>query len=492
MVLLAGSWFIGYAFSNKWLGNTTRILLSLVAGFAIYAQGISILKKRSKAGQTLILLGEAILILALFAGYQLYALFPASVAFALMVIVTGMTVLIALFCNLENLALGSIVATMIIPFFIYGDGSKSLFLISYILLIDIASLLMLMIRGWGKTFQVAWLGTLISSILLYFMSNNEIVYFFIAIFYLIFFLPAAYAACGKIDIKLPLNGILILISSTLALIIWIEGLLPFKWSVSYYSIFALLSIYFSYAMVKNWDDLHKNRTALKFVFGTIFSLNAMIFFSMATASITQNNDLSIQIISYFIQTLLAMGIASFVFSAPTATIGLFFYFLIPADLLLAKYPDILYTPFYTWDFAAICTATLFFPIAYWILHKTPIPPNLFDLHKLISAILGIFTGLFLMSLIWNICHNIIPNTNVARSIALMIYVIAGEALIYIGNVKQFKNLRYGGMLIIILVILRLFLDEIWMMPIIIRIITFIVTGFLLIGTAWFDKKSSTS
>ena len=74
----------------------------------------------------------------------------------------------------------------------------------------------------------------------------------------------------------------------------------------------------------------------------------------------------------------------------------------------------------------------------------------------------------------------------------MIYVIAGEALIYIGNVKQFKNLRYGGMLIIILVILRLFLDEIWMMPIIIRIITFIVTGFLLIGTAWFDKKSSTS
>lgn len=490
LVILAGGWFVGYAFTNDWIGETGRIVLSSVAGLLVYLWGLKTLKKNPRVGQALIILGEAVLMLSLYAGYQLYALLPAATAFSMMVAIAAFTTVISVINSLEGLGLASVIAAMIIPFLFNEDHPNYTFLMSYVLLIDIAALLMLLRRGWGKVFHAAWLGTLVYSFSLYYADLTNL---FIVTFYLLFFLPAALSACGMIDKKLPFKGALILISSLFALIFWVEYYVAFKWSLTFYSAAALLSFCFSYLMAKNWDRIHSKHTTLKYMLGIIFGINVMTFILMANSAINLTYDINIQIIGNSIATLIAVAVALYVLQAPAAAIGVAFYALVPVVMLAGRYPGILYAPINSLDFVTLCVTPLSFGLACLILYKTKISKvsaELSSLHRLVYVCLGILTGIFFMRLIWNLCHNSIETASIARGVALVIYILIAEALIYLGNLKQLKNLRLGGIAIIIFVIWRLLFKEVWEMPIIIRTITFVVTGVLLIGTAWFDKRSS--
>ncbi len=494
LVILAGGWFVHYAFAHDWIGKTTRVVFGFISGAILYFTGLWLMRKQPKGGQALIILGEAIAIIALFAGHQIYFILPILPTFLLMLAVVNFTAIIAIKNHLEGLGLSSIVFAAIIPMLINADSPNNTFLMLYVLIIDAVALWMWAMRGWGKTFHIAWVATFIYSFSLVTLHEPLVANFFAWAFYLIFLLPIAFSIYGNKLPSLPLKGNFILLTLTFAFIFWIDNLTQFPWNaISYFTAFLLMTT-LGYAMAKNWNKIEPKASKMKEMLGTIIGFLVMALLFIATNEFTHPLFLypiasDIQTLLYFIETAGAISISYFLLQSPTLTTYFSLSFIIPLVIVWENRVSFLYSPFLSLKFAILCAAIASLFIAAGVNRKALLHSEASPSQRLIVDLLWIMASIFAMILIWNICHHIFPTNNIARGIALVFYILAAETLIYVGNLKQLKNLRTGGIAIILFVVLRLLGEEVWKMPIIVRMITFIVIGLLLMGTSFFDKKN---
>lgn len=493
LIILAISWFISYAFANDWIRETTRVFFGFISGFIIYSTGLWLLRKQPKGGQALIILGEVIAISVFFAGHQAYSLLPTFSTFLLMLVVVNVTAIIAIKNDLESLGLSSIIFAAMIPMLLNMDSPHSIFLMLYVLIIDIAALWMWTMRGWGKTFHIAWLTTFIYSFSLVTIHDQLSTNLFVWAFYLIFFLSIAFPIYRKKLPSLPLKGTFILLTLNFAFTFWIDYLTPFPWNVISYFIASLMSTVLGYSMVKGWNQIEPKDSTLKDALGTIIGFCAITLLFMATYRFTNHFFLypissDATTLLYFIETTAAISIGYFILKSPAVSSYFSLSFIIPLSILWNNPLSILYAPFLSLKFAILCTAAISFLIAAKINRKALLDSEASTPKKFILVWLWIMTSIFAMMLVWNICHQIFPTDSIARGCALVIYIITAEAFIYIGNLKQLKNLRIGGIAMILFVIFQLLAEEVWKMPIVVRMITFIVIGLLLIVTAFFNKK----
>lgn len=483
-VLLASAWFVSYAFSNNWINELTRFLLSIVAGIAVYGFGIFTLSKHLRGGQILITLGIALSFLSLYTGYQDYHLLSASFAFTGMTVLALLTAGISLKKNLKGLAFISIMMIIVVPPLI--GYSASIFL-NYILLTDLVAIFMFVRRGWGGPLTLAWLGTTVYTSEFHNIKSNAIIWLFIAIFYLIFFLPVFLSICGKIKQKLTLNGLFLQFTTAITLIYWIYNFVPPYWNIVCYGIAAILSFTFGYILSRRWNHI-EGRKYLKNVLAWILGFNVMIFALSATREIDPNMNGDMSLILYLLVGTLFVSIGRFIFQSYIVTTGLALYFLPTVIPLSMKFLEILYTPTNSLNFAILCIATVSFTLSAFLVRYRVQFKNEDIFQQFISILLGVATLFSFMMLIWNLCYNFASSENVGRFMALTIYIVAAEILVFIGNLKQRANIRLAGIAVLLFVICRLLAFEAWLMPIEIRTITFIVAGLLFIGTAFFDKR----
>lgn len=495
LIILAIGWFVSYAFANNWIGETARVSLGIISGAIIYSTGLWLLRRQPKGGKVLIILGEAIVITAFFAAHQFYSILPTFHTFAFMLAVVSLTAIIAIKNNFEDLGLSSMIFAAIIPMLINADSPNSIFLMLYVLMIDVVALWMWTMRGWGKTFYIAWLATFVYSFSLVTIHERLSANFFVWAFYLIFFLPIAFSIYRRRLPSLPLKGAFILLTLPFTFMFWINYLTQFPWNAVSYFTASLLWAALGYSMAKGWDQIESKSSTIKYLLGTIIGFSAIILLFSATYEFTHYFFLypissHASTLLYFIEIVAAISIGYFILQSPAASSYFSLAFIIPLSILwgLDIFLSILYAPFLSLEFAILCTALVSFFIAAIINRKALLQSEVSPLQELILALLWIMTGISAMILVWNICHQIFPTDNIARGIALVVYIIAAETLIYIGKLKQLKNLRLGGIAVILFVVFRLLGEEVWEMPIIVRTITFIVIGLLLIGTAFFDKN----
>jgi uncharacterized membrane protein len=495
LVIISLSWFVGYAFSNNLIGETARIVLSLFVGLFAYCIGLFTLKNHLKIAKIFLILGEAISILSLFAGYQLYHILTPEYIFAAMILIGAGSTVLALYHNLEDVGFASVLLLFIIPSLVQIERPNYSSLMSYVLIVDIAAICMFLRRNWVWTFHLAWLATVIYSVTLSVIDSKIIVSFFISAFYLLFFVPATLSALQIIKKRLLFDGVLLLISTTFVLIGWVNIFVLFKYEFIFYIPAAVLSFIAGYYLSKNYNSLNLS-TEKKYTLGIFFGFNVIAFNFLSVDSI-YNTLLGIRsgttdTITFFIESAIAVAVAKYILKVPKAALGLSFSLLIPLSLLSDKYPDVLYASFNSQDFLTLCIAFVSVLVTAWMLYKQKPLQDQSDGNKNIVIIWFAVAGFLALNLIWNICHNIIPNTNIASGTALVIYTIIAEFLLFIGNIRQSKMLRYAGITVVICVLLQLFLNEIWQMPIVIRTITFVVVGIFLIATAFFDNKFRTT
>lgn len=490
LVLLAASWFVGYSFANNWISEKTRIGLSFISGAFFYVCGILLINSRPRGAQALICSGEILAVLAIYAGHALYAIIPAAPAFAALAMITLCTALLSMLRKMEGVGLISILLAMLIPLMVSAENPNYLFLISYVFLIDILALLMFGICGWDSTFNIAWIATLTYSPAISSLKTPYIVYIFPFLFYLIFYLPTAYCATAIDKAKYSLKLNFILLTSTLALMLWIPYIENRNASISvsliYYLAAACLSCYFGYKMSENWPHIYKQQSRL--VSACILAFNAMFFLFLASEQLDKLLPFKLNVIYYLIAIPMGVAIARFLLKSPLTAIGLNLFFLWPL-VLLSHNSHLPYAPFNSMDFATLCTTLLSFTAAACCITQLEVPQQYKKIYEFITAFLWIALGVFMMIFIWNLCHNLIANNIVARGVAMVVYTICGEVCLFLGKWKQLGFIRLGGFALIMFVLLRLFIVELWLMPVIIRTTTFVITGLLLVATAFFDKKT---
>jgi uncharacterized membrane protein len=190
-ILIGVSYFLKYAFENNWIGPGGRIGIGLLCGIALIlwserfrARGHAAFSYSLKA------VGIGTLYLSLWGAFQVYHLIPASAAFVAMILVTASTIALALSQDAELLATFAMVGGFATPALLSTGENHEAVLFCYIALLDLAILLMAVVKPWRRLLWGSFAGTLVLylgwSSSYYTREQRPLTVFFAALFAAIF------------------------------------------------------------------------------------------------------------------------------------------------------------------------------------------------------------------------------------------------------------------------------------------------------------------
>jgi len=190
-VLIGMAWFLKLAIDNHWIGPGGRVMIGLLAGAGLIAWSE---RFRSRGftwfSYSLKAVGSGILYLALWAAYELFALIPGVVAFVAMIAVTAFNGFMCWLQDSELLALYAIVGGFSTPLLVSNGENHEVSLFSYLLVLNVAVLLLVELRPWSRLLFGAFSGTVLFFLgwALRFYSDTQFgrTVFFLSVFFLIF------------------------------------------------------------------------------------------------------------------------------------------------------------------------------------------------------------------------------------------------------------------------------------------------------------------
>ncbi len=161
-VLIGMAWFLKLAIDNEWIGPLGRVLIGLIAGAALIAwserfrsHGFAAFSYSLKA------VGSGILYLSLWAAFSFFHIVPSGAAFVAMILVTAFNGYMAWVQDAELLALYAIVGGYSTPILVSTGENHEVTLFSYVLLLDIAVLVLVLLRPWSRLLFAAFMGTVL-------------------------------------------------------------------------------------------------------------------------------------------------------------------------------------------------------------------------------------------------------------------------------------------------------------------------------------------
>jgi uncharacterized membrane protein len=160
-LLIGVSYFLKFAFDNNWIGPAGRIAIGLIAGIAIVIWSERFRAKDYKAfSYSLKAVGIGTLYLSLWAAFHLYNLIPSSVAFAMMLVVTAATSVMALTQDAQILAAFALTGGFSTPILLSTGQNKEVVLFAYVAILDIATLVLVTFKPWRRLLVMSYAGTL--------------------------------------------------------------------------------------------------------------------------------------------------------------------------------------------------------------------------------------------------------------------------------------------------------------------------------------------
>jgi len=160
-LLIGVSYFLKFAFDNDWIGPAGQISIGIVAGIAIVIWSERFRAKNYNAfSYPLKAVGIGTLYLSLWAAFHVYNLIPSSVAFAMMLVVTAATSVMALSQDAQILAAFALVGGFSTPVLLSTGENREVALFTYVAILDIATLVLVAFRPWRRLLVMSYIGTL--------------------------------------------------------------------------------------------------------------------------------------------------------------------------------------------------------------------------------------------------------------------------------------------------------------------------------------------
>src|SRR6202042_3166762 len=152
VALLIGAFlFLKWAIDSHWIGPLGRILAGLLAGAAIVVWSERFRRNGFNAfSYSLKAVGSGVLYLSLWAAFQLYHLLPAGVALGAMILVTAWNAYMAWSQSSQILAAYALAGGFATPLLLSTGGNHEIFLFTYILAIDIATVVLVRLKSWPR------------------------------------------------------------------------------------------------------------------------------------------------------------------------------------------------------------------------------------------------------------------------------------------------------------------------------------------------------
>jgi uncharacterized membrane protein len=161
-LVFAVTFFLKYAFDNDWVGPRGRVGIGLLLGSALYPWSQRLLNKGYKYfSEGIAGLGAVVLYLSLWAGWHYYQIFSQPLAFALMIVVTSATFVIAVGRDSGRLALLAQLGGLITLVLVSTGENHEVALFTYLLILGAAVLALAWVRTWKWLLPVQFAATLI-------------------------------------------------------------------------------------------------------------------------------------------------------------------------------------------------------------------------------------------------------------------------------------------------------------------------------------------
>jgi uncharacterized membrane protein len=139
------------------IGPAARVIVGLIAGAGIVLWSERFRKKGFAAfSYSLKALGSGVLYLALWAAFRLYDLIPAEIALAAMVLVTAWNAYMSWAQNSQLLAAYALAGGFATPILLSTGGNHEIFLFTYLLAIDVATIALVRLRPWPRLLLAAF------------------------------------------------------------------------------------------------------------------------------------------------------------------------------------------------------------------------------------------------------------------------------------------------------------------------------------------------
>jgi len=162
LLLIGAAWFLKWAFDNRWIGPTGRVVVGLIAGVAIILWSERF-RRQSLSGFSYALkaVGSGVLYLSLWAAFQLYHLLPAPAALLAMIAVTATIAYLAVTQDAELLAGFALLGGYLTPALLSTGGDHEIFLFTYLFVFAAAVLALLIVKPWQRLLLGAFPATAI-------------------------------------------------------------------------------------------------------------------------------------------------------------------------------------------------------------------------------------------------------------------------------------------------------------------------------------------
>jgi len=483
LILVGFGWFVSYAFVHNWIGPVGRISLGLFVGTILAIVGSMRMSKNIVQGNLFIVLGSGLIIITSLASQLIYNFFDRFVTLGIVFLVSLFVTTIALQFNNRNLAIYSIVIAFMAPLLTHGPQMEMFPLFSYLAVIIIGSAWVAINKNWDILNAVSIVGFCLYclSVVGYSQIDSLEKIFVVAIVYAIAALYFVISTVGFIKNKVIGDGSDILVAVfNSALIIWITLFLVPK---------ELQSL-----CLAGWMLIFAAGSYVVFVktqkesFFYIYSLISVVLLAIATSVELDGPSL---ILAYAFESAI-ISIAGYLITKKISvgqTLSLLMFG--PAMLSLGNiFSTSWETGIYHRDFLILAVlAILFFALGvfYYISkNETDVDSGVMPLRFYI--VLNILGSAYVIVLIWLSSKSLLTTAGEAVMVSLVIYTVIGLAAYFYGLFNKSKVFKYYGATLLILVVLRLVIIDVWSMALAERIITFIVVGLMFISTAFISNK----
>ncbi len=160
-LIIGVGFFLKLAFDNEWIGETGRVVLGLALGLALLGGGEYWNRKYPAWAQALTGGGIAILYLSIFAAFALYDLVPALAALGFSFLVTLTAAGLAIRYESRVIAILGILGGFATPVFLSEELPQQWALLGYVLVLDVGVLALATFRNWRWFTLLALIGSLI-------------------------------------------------------------------------------------------------------------------------------------------------------------------------------------------------------------------------------------------------------------------------------------------------------------------------------------------
>ncbi len=484
-ILLGFLWLVTYAFLNNWIGPAGRITFGIIAGALVLLFGERRMQKFKTQGITLIGLGAGIVIITTYAAQEVYQMFPPQLALTFMVLTMIYTSFVSLRYKVLSLAVFSLCIGGIAPLLIGSEEKSIMGLYGYLLAVVISNI---WIARYGKWKILSFLSVVLISLysVTFFISSAEtlkttlspkefleISFFAVTFCSLFYFSTLASIITSRKATTIDLQTAALVGFFSLA---WINAL-----TMPVYKSVVVLLATFAYAGGAYMVYLRtKIPSAVQ-----VYTVVSMILLAVATAFEFDGPALTI---AFSIEALILPIISSRLLGT-TMTKYMLLYHILPIALginALAGLSDMHFAREFT--ILLFVTLSTFLSGCYFYYADGKEDR---DLHSA-SILLVIVGAVYGLLLIWRTASEIIPITYLARAIALVVYTVIGLSSYVIAGLQDRPVLKKFGLGLLIAVIGRLLVVEIWSMELTGRIITFFLIGLLFIGSVLMGKTKKTA